>query len=231
VADELTRLTRQEVSDAVTGLGWRNVLGKLCTQVRVGSMGEAAEVASRIVAEVGADAAEHVQVDVRGDRAVVTVWSVAENGTRPLDVRIARRITDVVTGMGFRTDAEVGGSPRSVQQLEIAVDAMDIPAVRPFWKAVLGYVDEVADGGPEGALVDPFWQGPAVWFQQMDEPRVQRNRIHFDISVPHDEARRRIQATLDAGGTMVSDDAAPAFWVLADVEGNEVCVCTWEGRD
>ncbi len=22
-----------------------------------------------------------------------------------------------------------------------------------------------------------------------------------------------------------------SFWVLADVEGNEVCVCTWQDRD
>ena len=29
----------------------------------------------------------------------------------------------------------------------------------------------------------------------------------------------------------MSDAEAPAFWVLADVEGNEVCICTWQGRD
>jgi 4a-hydroxytetrahydrobiopterin dehydratase len=65
----------------------------------------------------------------------------------------------------------------------------------------------------------------------MAEPRPQRNRIHFDVSVPHDEARRRIQAALDAGGVLVSDAQAPAFWVLADAEHNEVCVTTWQGRD
>ena len=25
--------------------------------------------------------------------------------------------------------------------------------------------------------------------------------------------------------------SSPAFWVLADPEGNEACVCTWLGRD
>jgi 4a-hydroxytetrahydrobiopterin dehydratase len=49
--------------------------------------------------------------------------------------------------------------------------------------------------------------------------------------VPHDEARRRIDAALAAGGTLVSDAEAPAFWVLADAEGNEACITTWEGRD
>jgi 4a-hydroxytetrahydrobiopterin dehydratase len=65
----------------------------------------------------------------------------------------------------------------------------------------------------------------------MDAPRPQRNRIHFDISVPHDEAHHRIQAALAAGGVLRSDSRAPAFWVLADSEGNEVCVTTWQGRD
>lgn len=220
-------MKRQEVADAVTGLGWRNVLGKLCTHVRVGSVVDAADVAGRIVGAVGPDVDEHVQVDVRADRAIVTVWSSAAGAVTRRDVDIAGRITELVAELGLRTDAGVGGSPRPAQLLEIAIDAMDIPLIRPFWKAVLGYVDEVAGVG----LVDPLWQGPAVWFQQMDEPRVQRNRIHLDVSVPHDEALRRIRAAVEAGGTVLSDAEAPAFWVLADAEGNEACVTTWQGRD
>jgi 4a-hydroxytetrahydrobiopterin dehydratase len=108
---------------------------------------------------------------------------------------------------------------------------MDIAAIRPFWKAVLGYADEPGADGPQDALVDPAGQGPAVWFQQMSEPRTERNRIHFDLCVPHDEAPRRLQATLDAGGRLLSDAEAPSFWVLADPEGNEACITTWQGRD
>ena len=117
-----------------------------------------------------------------------------------------------------------------MQGLEIGIDALDIPAIRPFWRAVLGYVDEPGQDGPPNGLVDPVGQGPAIWFQQMDAPRPQRNRIHFDVSVPHDEAAGRIAATLAAGGRLTYDEA-PAFWVLADPEGNEACVCTWQGRD
>ena len=65
----------------------------------------------------------------------------------------------------------------------------------------------------------------------MDEPRPQRNRIHFDIVVAHDEADARIAAALGAGGHLVSDYWAKAFWILADAEGNEVCVCTWQDRE
>ncbi len=46
-----------------------------------------------------------------------------------------------------------------------------------------------------------------------------------------DEAHQRIAATVAAGGTLVYDAEAPAFWVLADPEGNEACVTTWQGRD
>ena len=121
--------------------------------------------------------------------------------------------------------------PRSVQLLEIAIDALDIPAVRPFWKAVLCYTDEPDAHGPTDPLIDPAGQGPAIWFQQMDRPRPQRNRIHLDISVPHDEAAARLEAAQAAGGRLLSAAAAPSFWVLADPEDNEICITTWQGRD
>jgi 4a-hydroxytetrahydrobiopterin dehydratase len=118
-----------------------------------------------------------------------------------------------------------------VQILELAIDALDIAAIRPFWKAVLGYTDEPGATSAQDPLVDPVGQYPAIWFQQMDQPRPDRNRIHFDICVPHDEARRRIDAAIAAGGRLVSEAEAPAFWVLADLEGNEACITTWQGRD
>ena len=49
--------------------------------------------------------------------------------------------------------------------------------------------------------------------------------------VPHDQAESRVAAAIAAGGHLVSDTQAPAFWVVADAEGNEVCVCTWQDRD
>ena len=65
----------------------------------------------------------------------------------------------------------------------------------------------------------------------MDAPRPQRNRVHIDISVPHDQAQARLEAALAAGGRLLSDAEAPAFWVLADPEGNEACITTWQARD
>jgi 4a-hydroxytetrahydrobiopterin dehydratase len=228
------RLTLQEISDAITGLGWRLILGAARTSVRVGSLAHAAGVAERVVTAVGDDADDCLQADVRRDRVLLTLQSRAGTRVSTHEIELAGRISAVVGELGLSTEAEVGGGAgggaHSVQGLEIGIDTMDMAAIRPFWKAVLGYCDE-AGAGTQNGIVDPLGQGPAVWFQQMDESRPQRNRIHFDVSVPHDEAEARIKAALAAGGTLGYAAEAPAFWVLADAEGNEACVTTWQGRD
>jgi 4a-hydroxytetrahydrobiopterin dehydratase len=228
---DVTGLRLQEASEAVTDLGWRLVLGELHTRVPVDSLAQATDVAGRIVAAAGADSGEHLWLDVRRDRVAVALQSLATASVTARDLELARQISAAVRGLGLRTEPGVGSGGGSVQVLEIAIDALDIPAVRPFWKAVLAYGDEPGRSGPEDPLVDPAGQAPAVWFQQMDAPRPQRNRIHLDVSVPHDEAPARLEATLAAGGRLVSDAAAPSFWVLADAEGNEACITTWQGRD
>ncbi|HEX5287456.1 MAG TPA: VOC family protein [Streptosporangiaceae bacterium] len=232
--------TRPEISAAITGLGWRLILGAARTHVRVGSMAQAASVAGHVIDAAGAGADESLRVDIRPDQVILTLQSLRTGWVNRREVELADRISAAVRALGLTTDPDVSGdgpggdgtgTARSAQILEIAIDAMDIAAIRPFWRAVLGYGDEAGKSGPEDALVDPAWEGPAIWFQQMDAPRPQRNRIHFDVSVPHDEAQARIQAALAAGGTLRYDAEAPAFWVLADAEGNEACVTTWQGRD
>lgn len=224
-------LSRRAASAEVAGSGWRYVLGVLCTSVPVGSLAQAAEVAGRAVAAAGDDADGHLRMDVRRDRVALMLQSSATADVQARDVELARQITSVLHAIGLPTDATASARTRSVQLVEIGIDALDIAAIRPFWKAVLDYGDGAGKTGPQDALVDPFGQGPAIWFQQMDAPRPQRNRIHLDISVPDDEAPRRVRAALNAGGVLVNDTAAPSFWVLADVEGNEACVTTWQGRD
>jgi 4a-hydroxytetrahydrobiopterin dehydratase len=165
-------LRRQEASEAVSGLGWRYVLGVLRANLPAGSLVEAAVTAARVVAACGDDAAERLSVDLRRDQVLLTVRPVQGTLVTADEVALARRISEIASGLGLTTAAGIGGgSPRSVQVLEIAIDALDIAAVRPFWKAVLAYTDEPGHTGPEDPLVDPDGQGPAIWFQQMDAPR------------------------------------------------------------
>jgi 4a-hydroxytetrahydrobiopterin dehydratase len=218
-------LSRTAASRAVGEQGWRFVLGTLRASVAVRSMAQAADVAQRAVAACNQDADGHLRIDLRPGRVILTVQSVEHAAATSVDTELAHRISAAVREIGLWTD------PTSAQLIEIAIDAIDIPAIRPFWKAVLGYADEAGFDGPRDPIVDPAGHGPALWFQQMDEPRPQRNRIHFDVSVPHDHAAERIAAALKNGGRLVSETRAPAFWILADAEGNEACVTTWQGRE
>jgi 4a-hydroxytetrahydrobiopterin dehydratase len=225
-------LSRTQASEAVAALGWRYILGTLCASVPVTSLDEASRVAAAAVAACAPDADGHLRADLRPDRVELSLQDRNVPAVTRRDTELAAQITAALAGLGTRVASpESAEYARPVQILELAIDAMDIPAIRPFWRAVLGYRDDPGDEEPDAAVVDPAGQGPAIWFQQMDAPRPQRNRIHFDVTVAHDEAKARVQAALDAGGTLVSDGAAPSFWVLADKEGNEACVCTWLERD
>ena len=81
------------------------------------------------------------------------------------------------------------------------------------------------------AVVDPDGRQVELWFQETDAHEEPRQRFHVDVTVPPDQAQTRIDAAVAAGGTIVSTDRAPAWTVLADPEGNKVCVCTWQGRE
>ena len=220
----MAELNRRDASAAVTGLGWRLVLGALRTTVPVVSLAEASAVGAVAAQAAGTAADETLRIDLRPDRVLLSLHAPASATPTDRETTLAATLTTALAAAGWPVSPD--GGLRPVQAIEIAVDALDIPGVRPFWKAVFGYAD---DG--DGALVDPLGEGPPIWFQQMDAPRPQRNRIHFDVSVPHDEAADRIAAALAAGGRLTYTDEAPAFWVLADPEGNEVCVTTWQGRD
>jgi 4a-hydroxytetrahydrobiopterin dehydratase len=228
-------LTRQLISEATAPLGWRLLMTSLGTSIAVDSMARAADVATQIVTALGPADVARLRIDLRSDRVLVTIRSLDTWIVGSLEVDLARRVSELVHWRGLSTNArptEARPGLRPNQVIEVGIDALDIPAIRPFWLAVLSYTPDlsVEDDGTS-PIVDPYEQGPTIWFQQMDEPRPQRNRVHFDIAVPHDEAEARMAAAIAAGGSIVYDAEAPAFWVLADVEGNEICICTWEGRD
>ena len=222
-------LSRPAAAAAVADVGWQYVLAAFQAAVPVPSVSAGVEVIAAAVRAAGADADGHLRANLRVDRVEFTVQDLAHTGVTNRDVDIVRTVDTALGPLGHGYLPPTGG-PRTVQALEIAIDCRDRERIRPFWKAVLGYVDEPGPTG-DNAIVDPTRQGPCFWFQRMDAPRPQRNRIHFDVTVPHEEAEARVAAALAAGGRLVSDAHARAFWILADAEGNEICVCTWQDRD
>ena len=212
-------LTPRQFHDTAGLEDWRVVFEGACAHFRTGSF--AAGIA--LVNAIGtlADAANHhADVDLRDNGVTVRLRTDPMGGLGELDVALAGQISAAARQLGANAD------PAAVQTVQVAIDALVGPDVIPFWRAVLGY----REMGDED-LIDPNGRGPSLWFQEMDAPRPQRNRIHVDVCVPHDQAAARVAAALAAGGHLVSDAMAPMWWTLADAEGNEVDVATMLGRD
>jgi 4a-hydroxytetrahydrobiopterin dehydratase len=164
-------------------------------------------------------------LDVRPGGVHVWLNTITDHsyGLTTGDVELAQQISTVARRLGVPVD------PSAVQSLVIPIDALVIPEVLPFWRAVLGY--QLRADTPDTEVNDPHNRWPIVCFGQMDAPRPQRNRIHIDVWVPHDQAEARVAAAIAAGGRLVTDEYAPGWWVLADAEGNEACVTTWLSSD
>jgi len=198
---------------------WRVVRDDASTHFRTGSFAAGVALVNAI-GRLADDAKHHADVDLRPDGVTVRVRAESIGGLSEREVELARQISEAARELGVPVDLT------GLQIVQVAVDALVIPDVLPFWRAVLRY-REVDDKD----LIDPHFQGPPFWFQQMDAPRPQRNRIHIDVYVPHDQAEARVAAAIAAGGHVVSDENAPGWWTLADAEGNEVDVASWPDRD
>jgi 4a-hydroxytetrahydrobiopterin dehydratase len=201
-------------------LDWRILFGALHARFRTGSFATGLDLVNRI----GAAAEEmnhHPDVDLRYPHVDVRLTSHDAGGVTRRDVDLARQIS------GFAEVVGADADPGAVQVLEIGLDTADHEAIKPFWAAVLGLR---ASEDRDDELNDPAGRLPTLWFQQTEPHEEPRQRFHLDIRVPPEVAESRVQAAVKAGGTLVSDERAPTFWVLADAQGNKCCVTTWLGR-
>jgi 4a-hydroxytetrahydrobiopterin dehydratase len=203
---------------------WR-VLGEgACAYFRTGSFAAGVALAKAISRLAGLGD-HHPDVDLRDGGVTVRLITITDDsyGLSERDLDLAQQISVVARELGVPAD------PSVLQTVQVSIDALVGREVMPFWRAVLDY--QYRGDSPDEDLIDPRGRGPSFWFQQMDAPRPQRNRVHIDVWVPHDHAEARIAAAIAAGGRLVTDEHAPSWWVLADAEGNEACVATWMSRD
>ena len=157
--------------------------------------------------------------------------------------------------------ATLGCMSRTIQ---VTFDAHDPAAQSRFWAAALGYTIpgppgvELAEGAdpleawgefltrigvPEeqhnsrSAIEDPRGTGPRVFFQQVPEEKVVKNRVHLDVraapGLDGDERMAALEAEcerlvgLGARRVRRVDPAPPmesGFVVMTDPEGNEFCL-------
>lgn len=200
---------------------WRFFLMKLHARFKTGSFVKGLELVTRIT-EAAEAANHHPDVVLTYPQVDVDLTSHDVHGVTSRDVDLARRISELAAELGIEA------APRDVSTLELALDVPDAAAVKPFWRAVLGYQDN--QDWPE--IMDPGGRNNTLWFQTApDATGDVQQRFHLDIVVPRDVAEERVAAAVAAGGMLVGEDAVPAYWVLADAHGNKVCVCTADGRE
>jgi hypothetical protein len=148
--------------------------------------------------------------------------------------------------------------------IQITFDAHDPQALSSFWRDALGYVHpgppgvdlpEGADplaaweeflarvGVPEGqrtsraAIEDPDGHGPRLFFQQVPEDKVAKNRVHLDVRAAPGLAGGERMTALEVecerlvtlGATRVrrvepEPPLSAGFIVMTDPEGNEFCL-------
>ena len=100
----------------------------------------------------------------------------------------------------------------------LVVDCADAGAQARWWAKVFG--EPLTRGGDEWYELDHPSGAPFTMdFIQVPEPKVVKNRVHWDVTAP------AIEPLLDAGATTLRAPDEDIQWhVLADPEGNEFCV-------
>jgi pterin-4a-carbinolamine dehydratase len=197
---------------------WRTML-TASVHYPTSSFTQGAELLSA-VAGLADDAGLSLLIDLR--YAGVTVDGGKDQHGADGFLDLARAVQSAARALGL------AAYPGGVRDFQVGIDALDIAPLLTFWRTALGYVEDPRPDVDD--LYDPRRLNPPVFFQQMDEPREQRNRIHVDLFVPADQAQARVAASVAAGGRVVFDAEAPAWWTLADPEGNELDIAVTVGR-
>lgn len=191
---------------------WRMIQNALHARFSTGSFVAGLEFV-RAIAERAEQANHHPDVTLTYSSVSVRLSSHDVGGVTSRDIDLARALSGLAAEAGHAasTDHTI---------VDFGLDTHHYAELMPFWAAIL-------HGKPAGDEVLTESGSPTVWFQTAEEladPPPQR--WHPDVWVSHDAAEERIKAALDAGGRVVKDSEAPAYWVLADPQGNQVCICT-----
>ena len=108
----------------------------------------------------------------------------------------------------------------------LVLDCADPERLGHFWSLALGYTI-AGRAGSYVLLTDPSLRRPKLLLQQVPEPKVGKNRLHFDIDTPHVEAE--VERLCGHGAVRIEANEYMehgTHWVvMGDPEGNEFCVC------
>jgi glyoxalase superfamily protein len=150
------------------------------------------------------------------------------------------------------------------RQIQVTFDAHDPGALSSFWRDALGYVHPAPPGvellegadplaawndfleragvpkeerNTRSAIEDPDGHGPRIFFQQVPEDKIAKNRVHLDVraapGLQGDERMAALEADCERlvalGATRVrrfepEPPMTAGHIVMTDPEGNEFCL-------
>ena len=118
----------------------------------------------------------------------------------------------------------------STRLVHLAIDANDPAKLARFWSGALGW--EIEDeGDDEVGVLPPDYDYPdpvalPLVIVPVPEPKMVKNRVHLDLATRSAEHQAElVEQLLDLGATPVDIGQGDVPWVvLADPEGNELCV-------
>ena len=193
---------------------WAVLHGGPTAVFRTSSLADAAALAQAIAAVPGLDGT-NAQINLLAEQVTVRltreVWKIEES-----HIALARAISAAARAHGAAADRA------AIHEVQFAISAKPDAIDLGFWRAVLGYAPMQGDNA-----IDPLGNGSTVWMQELDAAKPLRHAMHIDVSVPREQAERRFAAAVAAGGVIVDDSHAPAWWILADRSGNKVCIAAW----
>lgn len=204
---------------------WRILSEGAVAFFRTGSLADSSRFVAAL-AQIEGLGEHRFGIDIRSEGVTVRVVTLRDDflGMTQRDAELAQRISAIAREQGLVSD------PSVLQSVLIVPGAANRAEIMPFWEAVMGYVKR--PDSPDEDLIDPHDRGMAVWVEEMEEARPGGlGAIHMGVWVPYEEAQKRVDAALAAGGSLVRDDYAPAWWTLADKYGNEVDIGTSAYRD
>jgi hypothetical protein len=183
------------------------------------STARSAELAAA-VASAADDAGVPLMVDLRPEGVTIDSgkdqWEDDRYAGAGRFADLAAGIQSLARGAGFEADAA------PLRFVQVAIDAVDVPAVRHFWAEALGHTLDPREAVTD--IVDPRRLAPVLIFQEMDPPEPDRlsqlDRIRLDLVIPRDAVRGRIDRAVRAGGRVLSESTSACR--LADPEGNVV---------
>ena len=110
----------------------------------------------------------------------------------------------------------------------VVVDCVEPAVVAGFWEAALGWrrthdtADQIALEPPAGSAEDGV--APDLLFLRVPDPAPGKNRLHLDLRPEDQDSEVERLVALGARRASIGQPSDAPWVVLADPEGNELCV-------